>query len=462
MENPDFLKQKYDLHNAPEVESAAQRTEERTGEKVPQNPEAQIQNYLDRFKEIIERKDPNEQERGIEALKTVLHDKFVIKPEEIPESSFLLEQRIAREQGYGDVEITEEFKERKTEQIISNQTQSLDKWIDYLSSNDAQYPDWAKYWTFRSILEMGKFQKEEDGEGKETARFQKRTKDTVASFPPLNPRALAMTIGALRSKLEEKTKPKKERKPIENKSVKLNNQEFQDLLSSESFSKIYAQFLIEMPEYSTKGLQETRGKWVKYPKESDPTPLVKSLDGHPLEWCTANFDTAQSQLQGGDFYVYYSLNESGKAVIPRLAIRMQGDQIGEDPRGIAPDQNLDPYIGDVLEKKLKEFGPEGDVYKKKSADMKLLTEIEKKTLRQSSGQARPLTKEELIFLYEIDSPIEGFGYQRDPRIEEVRKTRNPKEDAPVVFECDPSEIAYDQKDINENTRAYIGEWNMDI
>ncbi len=68
MENPNFLKNKYNLHNAPETESAAKRTEKRTGEKVPQGPEAQIQNYLDRFKEIIGRKEPAKRERGIEAL----------------------------------------------------------------------------------------------------------------------------------------------------------------------------------------------------------------------------------------------------------------------------------------------------------------------------------------------------------------------------------------------------------
>src|SRR3989344_3404441 len=88
MENPDFLKQKYDLHNAPEVEAAAKRAEKRVGEKVSQSPVARIQNYLDRFKEVIERKEPAKRERGIEALKQVLHDKFVIKPEEISEAYF--------------------------------------------------------------------------------------------------------------------------------------------------------------------------------------------------------------------------------------------------------------------------------------------------------------------------------------------------------------------------------------
>ena len=107
--------------------------------------------------------------------------------------------------GYGDVEITDEFRDRKRQEIVSNQKAGfVDKWIEYLSSPDATYPDWGKYWAFRSMLEMGKLEKKQDTEGRETARFQKRTKDTVASFPPLNPRALAMTLDILQSRLTEK------------------------------------------------------------------------------------------------------------------------------------------------------------------------------------------------------------------------------------------------------------------
>ena len=84
MEN-GFLKEKYNLHNTPEVESAAERTETRTGGSVPQNPNERIQNYLDRFNEILERKDPEKRERGIEALKRWSHEKFVMKPEDVPE-----------------------------------------------------------------------------------------------------------------------------------------------------------------------------------------------------------------------------------------------------------------------------------------------------------------------------------------------------------------------------------------
>lgn len=98
--NPDatvqLLKKKYDLHKAPEVTAAARRTEARTGERVPQNPFDRIQNYLNRFREITDREDPKQRERGMEAIKRLLHSKYIIKPDEIPESYWENQRRIIR------------------------------------------------------------------------------------------------------------------------------------------------------------------------------------------------------------------------------------------------------------------------------------------------------------------------------------------------------------------------------
>ncbi|MEX2027971.1 MAG: hypothetical protein WD988_00535 [Candidatus Curtissbacteria bacterium] len=48
-----LLKKKYNLHASPAVKAAANRTLGRTGEKMPQDPLARIQNYLDRLDKII-------------------------------------------------------------------------------------------------------------------------------------------------------------------------------------------------------------------------------------------------------------------------------------------------------------------------------------------------------------------------------------------------------------------------
>ena len=88
-------------------------------------------------------------------------------------------------------------------------------------------------------------------------------------------------------------------------------------------------------------------------------------------------------------------------------------------RGIAAEQNLDPYMGAIVQEKLREF-PDGTQYEKKAARHE---DIDRHRA-QDKQRAAKLTKDDLMFLYEIDAPIEGFGYQRDPRIEELRAYRN--------------------------------------
>ncbi len=430
---PEFLKQKYDLHTSDEVGSAKERTEVRTGEQLPQNPDVLIQNYLDRFKEITDRSDPEKRQRGIEALKKILHHKFVIKPDEIPEGYFENQQRLAREQGHGDIEITPDMRQQLSEVIITDQESTLDNWVDYLTSADAAYPDWLKYFALRSVTQMGGFDKERHA-------FSKRSTGTTKPFPDLNREALAYVLDAVEKKYQGRNIDSLEGEEKEN---------FQKLLNSENFAKLYAWAIEKVTPASVEQITITEGKWVKYDKGSDATPLVQSLQGHGTGWCTAGESTARTQLDAGDFYVYYSHDQQGQPTIPRVAIRMQGGQIGE-VRGIAAEQNLDPYIGDVVQDKLQEF-PDGKAYEKKNSNMKQLTEIENK---MRSGQE--LSKAELVFLYEIDQPIEGFGYQRDPRIEELRSQRNATEDAPIVLDCQPEEISRSADQIQENTKSYIG------
>ena len=436
-ENPEFLKNKYDLNKSEEVESAAKRTEKRLGEKLPQKPEVRIQNYLDRFKEIVERKDPEERHRGMEAIKKVLHEKFVIKPEEIPDSYLENQRRIAREQGRGNIEITPEIRKQAAEIIIADQRSSLDNWINYLTSEDAKfYPDWLKYWATRSVLGIGEYDKDKQ-------QFTKRSKGTVKPFPGLNREALAYVLDTLEKKYEGKEIDLDRLDEKDQRAI-------QSLLQGENFAKLYAFALEKVVSAGEKSLENTSGRWVKYEQDSDPLPLVQSLQGHNTGWCTATSDSiARGQLQGGDFYVYYSLDKYGQPSVPRAAIRTQEGQIAE-VRGIAAEQNLDPYIGTVVQKKLKEF-PDGPKYEKKVGDMKFLTQIENKT-----NEGEKLNSQELRFLYELEAPIEGFGYDRDPRIKELRSRRNPEEDMPIVFECKEDQIAHNIKEIQPSTKVYVG------
>ncbi len=425
---PRLLKDKYALHKAPETESAAKRTRARTKEKVPQDPASQISNYLARFREILDRPDPDSRERGMNAIKKVMHARHVIKPSDIPEGYFQHQQQLAREQGHGDIEITEEQREQLAEVITTDQRSSLNIWIDYLSSPDATYPDWLKYFAIRGILGMGEYDKA-------TKAFTKRSKGTTKPFPDLNREALAYVLDAIERNREG--------------TLRYPHGEFTDLLKTENFAKLYAWAIEKVTPSEKNLLTVTEGRWVKYPQNSDHMPLVQSLQGHGTGWCTAGESTAQAQLTNGDFYVYYTLNQSGEPSIPRAAIRMQGSSIGE-VRGVAADQNLDAYIAPVVQNKLKDF-PDGSAYEKKASDMKHLTDIER---RVSLGH--DLSHPDLAFLYELDAPIEGFGYQKDPRIAELRKSRSPVADMPILFDCAPHQIATTEREIRSDTKAYVG------
>lgn len=503
MKNPlEFLKKKYtNLHTSPEVVSAAKRTEMRTGEKVSEKPEDRIENYLDRFKEILDRTDPEKRQQGIDALKRVLYKQLVIKSENIPLDYFInQEQTIAERHGHGRPEITEQWKELKIKEIQEGQKRSLDAWIDYLSSPDALYPDWAKYWVFRSMTQMGGYNKKE-------GRYGKRTENSAQPFPTLNIACLAKTIDVVQRNLDlqglEPENPERMKKEKELMYALNHDSEYRKLVSTENFTRLYTYALEQFSGMSWKHLENIAGKWKTYSKGSDPQELYNSLQGYPLEWCTAtNIETARTQLQGGDFHVYYSQDENAFSVIPRVAIRMTGNNIAEI-RGIEKDQNIDQFIQPVIDEKLSEFGNEGKNYLKKSADMKQLTAI---TEKHRAGLE--LNQSDLRFLYELDAPIQGFGYQKDPRIAEIlsgrdiqsdiellydvdfnnigkkeleciyglirtpvqfhaiqkslREVRNLDEDLPVLFDCTSDQIATNIDQVNQNTVAYIGPWTPEI
>ena len=66
-----------------------------------------------------------------------------------------------------------------------------------------------------------------------------------------------------------------------------------------------------------------------------------------------------------------------------------------------------------------------------------------------------LTKEELAFLYEVNSKIEGFGYERDPRIEEIKEKRNQKKDYALIFDCKEENIGTSISDFDDENKKIV-------
>jgi len=372
-------------------------------------------------------------DKHIKYLKKCYYDKYVIKKEEIPESYYKNQEQMALDRGFGHINIDAEQKAQLQNEVIENQKRSLDTWIDYFLSDDAKvYPFWAKYWAFQGMLNLGYFDKEKN-------KFYKRTKNTVYPFCDLNREALSMSIDLLIKGLKRET---------------IDDKELEILVKSGSFQKVYSYILTKVLNNNENIAKRNIGKWVKYDQGSDHMPLVNSLQGYNTGWCTAGESTAESQLQGGDFYVYYTLDDNDEYKVPRIAIRMERGSIGEI-RGIAKDQNIEPDMEKVVEEKLNDF-PDKDSYYKKVNDMKLLTEIYKKWQNDIG-----LNKEELTFIYEINNRIEGFGYKDDPRIKEIIKSRCRSKDLAYIFNCKEEQIVFDVHKLkDDDIVCYDGNVNL--
>jgi hypothetical protein len=411
-------------------------------QKAVQNFESENQVTLDRASEkiaawlfsldqIIRQQTTNPQ--PLNQLKQQFYDLHLLRFEDIPESYFETQVRLARERGHGEIKLTQNSKKKIANTAIEDQKSSLDAWLNYLLTVESlqSYPAWVQYWSLTEIVKMGKFNSQQ-------GTFSGRPKGTVTPFPELNREAYAMVIDLVVKHLNRDELPK-------NADPALLS-----LLKKKTFSNMYGRALVVVAN-QTANLSSLEGEWIRYPQGRNFKPLYESLQGKGTGWCTAGAETAKSQLKDGDFYVYYTKDSSGEYRQPRIAIRMEGSQIGE-VRGIGHEQNLDSEISSsgILDKKLTEFGLEGQKYLKRSADMKLLTEIE-----QKFGQGVELSSAELRFLYEIDSKIEGFGYQKDPRIDEIKSKRDFRKDLGVIFKVSPDQITDQKDDILSGKAQYI-------
>ena len=393
-------------------------------------PEERIRKYISRLEHAHELS--KKSEHSLKILKKFYYDKYLIK--ELPESYINLQNKIAREEGYGDIYVSDETKEKMLNQVREDQKSILDLWIDYFMSEDAMYPTWFKVYAFKGMIGLSTFDKEKQ-------EFGKRTDKTTTSFIDLNMEALSKVYDILKSEIGEDN---------------LTDEEREILSNGEGFKKLYTYYLTNL-DSKIMNNDETEGIWIKYDMGSDYIPLWESLQGKNTGWCTAGKETAKTQLAGGDFYVYYTKDENGEYKNPRIAIRMNGEnEIGEI-RGTSKNQNLEPNMEPILNKKLEEF-PDKDKYKKKVHDMKRLTLTEEK---QKNNQE--LTLDDLKFLYEVDSRIEGFGYQKDPRIKEIISKRDKRKDIVFAYGVNEDEVAFSKEEWEENKdriKVYYG--NLDL
>ena len=408
-----------DLHNSQRVLNSSNKSDKRR-EKIIK--------YFNRLEEVHNKASETKSASAEKILKNFYYDLYIIKSENIPESYFNNQIVLARERGYGNITLSDKDKERMIKQVIEDQKETLDKWIEYFlyDEESSYYEMWEKYWVFQGLQTLGKYDKK-------TYKFSKRDKTTVHPFPPVEREYIFTTLKLMEDFLKDRK----------------TEDEIKNALSAGNFKLLYEYVIKQSMLRGEKQSNSTSGKWIKYKQGSDYNILRNSLQGYYTGWCTAageNF--AKHQLAYGDFYVYYTLDNNGEAKVPRIAIRMDGSTKINEIRGIADNQNMEPEMLPILEEKLKEF-PDRDKYYKREHDMKLLTLIDKKVNKNIE-----LSIYELKFLYEMDNEIEGFGWCKDPRIQEIKNKRNQKKDFALIYNINEYEVELTQKEWEENSKQY--------
>ena len=419
-----------------------------------------IEAYFRRLSQIFEKGDSSLKEIKFKSLKRWLFRKFIIKKENIPKD--YIQKEVNNLKNIYPQEPEDKLKEKVIDRIIQEQKESLEIWIEYLSSNIQHYPKELLYWIFTQVLKLGSYNYQKN-------IFNQRTPNTISPFPPCNPQALGIVIEQLYRKFSNR--PPNLILPPYQRNI------FLEKLQKENFNKLYYWTL----EYvkSLKNDKErffiTSGEWKlfsvqdhidnSYLFNETKNELVKALKEFNTGWCIDEENTAIDYLASNNILIYFSKDDKGEATIPRVVIIysspsssvISDESIIYEIRGVAENQNLDPYISEVVEKKLQEF-PEKtrQKYQKILEDIKKLNEIYFKFLNNQE-----LSKEELRFIYQIDKKIGYFGYYPDPRIEEIISTRDQKKDLAKVFGCSPEEIALTSSEaLKGKSLIYVG--NLDL
>ena len=210
---------------------------------------------MDRLENIFLNPDERKRERNLEMFRGKIYDALIIKRENFPESYFELQKRIARERGQAVEEIPENVRERMIDTAIEDQKASLDAWMEYLTSNDAVYPAWFKYYAWSQVIKLSQFDKER-------GEFKKRTATTVAPFPDIYREPLAQ-IADLYERVKDNNKDSEARREFDKK-----------------FPALYAELIAKSLAASMENREEVSGQLVKYEQGDDAAAekLFESLE----------------------------------------------------------------------------------------------------------------------------------------------------------------------------------------
>lgn len=419
----------FDARHKEIVDSSFEKARQ-SGEKLPgQNRERRNYAYLSRLDKLVE-KYGNEAEKRL--WQQSIKDDLLIDYSNVPETYWNAKKQELRDNGYGNIDLTERQKHELIEKEREIQKESLEKWVNYLGDEHAPYPLWFKIYAWDGMTKMGKYNK---GKG----RYETRNNTTIAPYPNPDPEVLGSVFEVINRYYGNN---EKEFYTEDGE----RNIELEEVVKSGNFPKIYNAIehdiapIIEPPEKA----EDVHGSWIEY-GPGDEDDIARAAKG--TGWCVATPSVGRHYLEYGTYgdddwdddeeeheekssskakFILFHIQNPASGKLSKNAvasIRLNPDGQVAEISGLKSGQALNDSLVSTVEEKVKML-PGGEKFLNAFADKQMLTRLDRK---MQNGEK--LTVDELKFLYEIDRPIKILDTynDNDPRIYELRRKYQPTE-----------------------------------
>jgi len=207
----------------------------------------------------------------------------------------------------------ESFRKKYIDKYRETQDETARQWVSYLK--ESEYSDAFKYLILDAVLTNNYDLK--------TLKYKKRTNTTIRNVTPFDAGTLATLYVS-------------DSKNLLKSYIEVQQENLKNIIKASQVDKM------------------GKGRWLKF--DGGPNAQNLSENANSLSqlvqdtyWCTKS--NALSQLRDGDFYVYVTGDS------PRIAIRMEGDKVGEVRGNASSKQDIEPDMLPIADKFLREKIP---------------------------------------------------------------------------------------------------------
>ena len=426
----------FESSHKPIVESSFNKALKKGEKLLGNNSERRNFSYLSRLDNLIKKYGNGAEYKLWQAS---IKDDLLIQYDNIPESYWNTKKQELRDNGYGNYELTEDYKRYVYEKERELQKESLKKWVNYLGDEHSPYPLWFKVYAWDGMTKMGRYNKRK-------GRYEARNKTTVAPYPDPDAEVLAGVFDVINRYYGN------DEKEFYTEDGERNIR-LEQIVQSGSFPKIFSAIrsdiapIVEPPEKT----EDIHGEWVEY-EMGEEDDIARAARG--TGWCVASSSVGRHYLEYGTYGNYddndidndddndnvgdddggYNRQNQAKFILFHLvdqeknklaknacaAIRLDPDGIVAEISGLKEGQALNDSLVPIVEEKVRSL-PGGESFLAKFADKNKLIALDRKMKNDED-----LNIEELEFLYEMHRPIQVLDTYNDadPRISELKQKYN--------------------------------------